>query len=961
VLDYAQTSLKVAVMSEELPKTYDPLSVEEKWYRFWEESGFFYADPNSTKPPYCIILPPPNVTGSLHMGHALVDTVQDTLIRWKRMSGFETLWLPGVDHAGIATQAVVERHLIATTGKRRKDFLREEFLSHVWKWKELNEKNIIEQLKKVGCSCDWSKQRFTMDEISNRAVRKVFKKMFDQDLIYRGDYLVNWDPVTQTALADDEVEHEEKESFLWHIKYPLEDQSGFITIATTRPETMLGDVAVAVSASDPRYSHLIGKNLILPIIGRKLPIIADHLVDATFGTGAVKITPAHDFNDYEMGIRHNLPMINMMTSDGKINEVGGVFEGLTMLEGRQKIIARLKEEGFFVKAEAHTHRVGIAYRSKSVIEPYLSKQWFIRMGPFKDKLIHAIKDKKIAMIPKHWESTYFHWIENLRDWCISRQLWWGHQIPIWYHKENPETILCYDGEDEPEEVKKKPDDWIREQDVLDTWFSSALWPFSTLGWPDETPSLKKFYPTSTLVTGHDILFFWVARMILMGEFIMGEIPFHETFLHGLIYGKSYWRADSYGQIAYVSQKERLEYDLGKVPERTVCSKWEKMSKTKGNVIDPLEIIDIYGADAMRMALLSSLTHARQIDLDRRRFEEFKNFSNKMWNSARFVFMNLEANESLSSLSSEQLCSGLDFSLFSLEDHWILSGLNRTILQGEEHLKAYEFDKTCQLFYSFFWDKFCAYYVEIVKPTLFGKTGTPALRANKQKILLVVLLASIRLMHPIAPFITEEIFQRLKNRFSDLSLKNVDAYTKDAVEALMKASCMIAPYPKGKKEDILPSVEQDFDFINSILYQIRNVRGEMQLSPGTPCDLYFVGDLSSKEITLLTENLTIISSLIKVKSAHFEKKCPEKLQFSANTRVGDLQIVIPLPEEMKEKEKVRLTNQQEKLELQLKDLEIKLSNSDFVEKAPKQLVDNTKKSLSDIQLKLTEIQEKLQKL
>lgn len=949
-------------MSEELPKTYDPLSVEEKWYRFWEESGFFYADPTSDKPPYCIILPPPNVTGSLHMGHALVDTVQDTLIRWKRMSGFEALWLPGLDHAGIATQAVVERHLIATTGKRRKDFSREEFLSHVWNWKELNEKTIVEQLKKVGCSCDWSKQRFTMDEPSNKAVRKVFKKMFDLGLIYRGNYLVNWDTVTQTALADDEVEHEERESFLWYINYPLEDGSGFITIATTRPETMLGDVAVAVSSSDPRYAHLIGKNLILPLVGRKLPIIADHLVDAEFGTGAVKITPAHDFNDYEMGIRHNLPMINIMTSDGKINEESGIFQGLTMLEARQKIIARLREEGFFVKAEAHTHRVGIAYRSKSVIEPYLSKQWFVKMGPFKEKLIKAIKDKKIDMVPKHWESTYFHWIDHLRDWCISRQLWWGHQIPIWYHVEDPDRILCYDGDEAPEEVKKNPTQWIQDQDVLDTWFSSALWPFSTLGWPDNTTALKKFYPTSTLVTGHDILFFWVARMIVMGEFIMEDIPFHETFLHGLIYGKSYWRTDSYGQIAYVSQKERLEYDLGKTPERSVSSKWEKMSKTKGNVIDPLEIIDTYGADAMRMALLSSLTHARQIDLDRRRFEEFKNFSNKLWNSARFVFMNLEANETLPALSKEKLSSGLDSSLFSLEDHWILSGLNRTILEGEKHLTAYEFDKTCQLFYSFFWDKFCAYYVEIAKPTLFGKTGSPAIRENKQKILLIVLLASIRLMHPIAPFITEEIFQRLKERFSNLKLSsNIDAYSKDAIDALMKDSCMIAPYPKAKENDILPSIEKDFEFLNSILYQIRNIRGEMQLPPNAACDLYCVGDLSSLEMNLIKNNLTIITSLVKIKSVYFEISCPEKLQFSANTRLGNLQFVIPLPEEMKEKEKTRLINQQEKLEIQLKDLEVKLSNADFVEKAPKPLVDNTKRSLQDIQLKLSEILEKLQKL
>lgn len=949
-------------MSEDLPKTYDPLSVEEKWYRFWEEHRLFHADAHSKKKPYCIVLPPPNVTGSLHMGHALVDTVQDTLIRWKRMCGYEALWVPGVDHAGIATQAVVERHLVATTGKRRKDFTREEFLSHVWAWKELNEKNIIAQLKKVGCSCDWSRQRFTMDDASNKAVRRVFKMMFEQGLIYRGDYLVNWDPVTQTALADDEVEHEDKESFLWHIRYPLEDQSGFITIATTRPETMLGDVAIAVAPGDARYAHLVGKHLILPIVGRKLPIIVDHFVDPHFGSGAVKITPAHDFNDYEMAMRHHLEMINIMTPDGKINEHGGEFSGLSMTEGRQKILDRLKAEGFFIKADPHTHRIGISYRSKCVIEPYLSKQWFVKMGPFKDKLIQMVTSGKVSMIPKHWESTYFHWIKNLRDWCISRQLWWGHRIPIWYHKDHPDQILCHDGEDDPEEVKKNPSMWMREEDVLDTWFSSALWPFSTLGWPDATAELKKFYPTSTLITGHDILFFWVARMMVMGEFVMKEVPFHETFLHGLIYGKSYWRNDPYGQVVYVSQEERLAYDLGKNPGRDLFSKWEKMSKTKGNVIDPLEIIDTYGADAMRMALLSSLTHARQIDLDRRRFEEFKNFSNKLWNSARFVLMNLEASDTLAALSPKQFCLGLNTKLFSLEDLWILSTLNTTILEGEKHLSAYEFDKASQLFYSFFWDKFCAYYVEIVKPTLFGKVGTPALRENKQKLLVIVLLASLRLMHPIVPFITEEVFQKLKTRFPHLSVQDAqDPYTQDALRALQALSCMVSPYPQVRKEDISPSTQQDFEFINTILYQIRNIRGEMQLSPSTACDLYIIGDLSSKELLLLKENLVILSSLIKLKSSFFEKECPGHLKFYASSRVGQLQIVIPLPEEMREKEKNRLTTSLEKLETQLRDLQAKLANTEFMEKAPQAFVNNTQKACSETQAKLKEIQAKLAQL
>jgi len=943
-------------MSEELPKAYDPLLTEETWYTFWEKHNLFHADAHSKKPSYCIILPPPNVTGSLHMGHALVDTVQDALIRWKRMSGYEALWVPGVDHAGIATQTVVERHLMKTTGKRRKDFTREEFLSHVWAWKELNEKNIIAQLKKVGCSCDWSRQRFTMDEISNRAVKTMFKKMFDQGLIYQGDYLVNWDPITQTALADDEVEHEEKESFLWHIRYPLEDSSGFITIATTRPETMLGDVAVAVSPSDTRYAHLIGKTLILPLVGRKIPILGDAFVDPQFGTGAVKITPAHDFNDYEMGIRHSLEMINIMTPDGRINEEGGAFVGLSMIEARQKILSELKSSGHLVKSEPHTHRIGISYRSKGVIEPYLSKQWFVKMGPFKEKLMKMVTSGAVSMIPKHWESTYFHWINHLRDWCISRQLWWGHRIPIWYHKEDPTRMICHDGEDAPEEVQKNPSDWIQEEDVLDTWFSSALWPFSTLGWPEKTADLKKFYPTSTLVTGHDILFFWVARMMMMGEFAMHDIPFHETFLHGLIYGKSYWRHDAYGQAIYVSQEERVSYDLGKTPPRDVNSKWEKMSKTKGNVIDPLEIINTYGADAMRMALLSALTHARQIDLDRRRFEEFKNFANKLWNSARFVFMNLQETNSLPALTSTLFEQGLHEKNLRLEDRWILSLLNKTIVDTEKHLCAYEFDKASQLLYSFFWDKFCAYYVEIAKPILFGKTGTPVERENKQKILAIVLLASIRLMHPFVPFITEEIFQKLKAALPSLQASSKqDTYTQEACTALSAISCMVSPYPKAGPTN--PVAEEDFERMNSLLYHIRNIRGEMQLAPNVACDVYIVGSSTD----LIKDNEVILSSLVKLKQIVFTKTAPDHLSFAASARVGEWQIIIPLPEEMKEKERNRLTTHQEKLEMQLKELEAKLANKEFTERAPQSFVENTRKTLTETQGKLQEIQEKLSQL
>ncbi|MDP2625122.1 MAG: valine--tRNA ligase, partial [Candidatus Peregrinibacteria bacterium] len=654
----------------ELEKTYDPKLIEEKWYTFWEAGHFFEADPSSEKDPFCVMIPPPNVTGILHMGHALVDTLIDIIARYKRMKGFEVLWQPGTDHAGISTQTVVEKHLIATEGKTRKEYSRTEFLKHVWRWKERSELHIITQLKKLGCSADWSRLKFTMDPDLTLAVRKVFKQMYTSGLIYRGDYLVNWDPVTQTALADDEVEYEEYASSLWHFSYPVEGGET-ITIATTRPETMLGDTAVAVAPKDERYAHFIGKHVILPLTNRKIPIIEDYYVDKDFGSGAVKITPAHDPNDYEIALRHDLPMITIMTPDGKINENGGAFAGLTMREARSAIVDTMKTQGHLVKVEPHTHRVGVSYRSKAIIEPFLSKQWFVKLSSFKQTLLNAVEERKVELVPDYWEATYKHWISNLRDWCISRQLWWGHQIPIWYNKHNPEKIICFDGDGLPPEVEQNPENWEQDTDVLDTWFSSALWPFSTLGWPEKTASLEKFYPNTTLFTGHDILFFWVARMIFMGEYVMGEVPFAKAFLHGLIYGKSYWRMDQETGITYVSPEEKKTYDMGEPLPQDVETKWEKMSKSKGNVIDPLEIIDTYGTDAMRMALTSSATHARQIDLDRRRFEEYKNFANKVWNGARFVFMNL-------TLSAEELLEGIDRDLLTLDDQWILSKMNRTI-------------------------------------------------------------------------------------------------------------------------------------------------------------------------------------------------------------------------------------------------------------------------------------------
>ena len=757
---------------KELAKAYEAKTVDSKWYAFWEKNGFFKADPHSKKAPFCIVIPPPNVTGVLHMGHALVNTLQDILIRWKRMQGFETLWIPGTDHAGIATQTVVERHLIKTLGKRRKDFSRETFLSHVWQWKEENQDRIINQLKLMGCSCDWTRCRFTMDEGNNLAVKTIFKKLFDQGLIYRGDYLVNWDPVTQTALADDEVEYEERNSFLWHFKYPLKNGNGFVQIATTRPETLLGDTAIAVSPKDKRYQHLIGETVLLPLVNREIPIIADPFVEMEFGTGMVKVTPAHDPNDYQMGLKYQLPFINIMTPDGKINENGGLYKDLTMAEARLAVVKDMQALGLVEKIEPHVNRVGVSYRSKATIEPYMSKQWFVRMSEFGSQLRQVVETGKTKLNPKNWENTYYHWIDNLRDWCISRQLWWGHRIPIWYSKEDPSKMICFAGEGIPPEVAAAPQEWIQDEDVLDTWFSSALWPFATLGWPEKTPELEKFYPNAILITGHDILFFWVARMLMMGEYTMGTVPFPETFLHGLIYGKSYWREASGGGITYLSEQERQEYDLGKAIPKDVHFKWEKMSKSKGNIIDPIEIINEYGTDAMRMALCASATQAREIDLDRRRFEEFKNFANKVWNGARFVLMNLE------DLTPQEFAEGLNEEAFLLEDQWILSALNRTIRNVNHKLEIYAFDQAALEAYDFFWKEFCAYYVEISKPILFGKVGSLIERKNKQKLLMIILNQAIRLLHPMAPFITEELFQVLKEKFQGVEVHpNSDLYTK----------------------------------------------------------------------------------------------------------------------------------------------------------------------------------------
>lgn len=880
---------------------YDPKGIEDKWYTAWESGGYMGADPKSDKPKFSLVMPPPNVTGTLHMGHALVTTLQDVIVRWKRMSGFETLWVPGTDHAGIATQTVVERYLMSKEGKRRVDYPREEFVKAIWQWKDEHQGRILGQLRKMGCSCDWSRLRFTLDESVSHAVNTVFQKLYDDGLIYRGDYLVNWDPVTQTALADDEVEYEEESSYLWHINYPVEGTDEHLIIATTRPETMLGDTAVAVAPGDKRYAHLVGKHVRLPLVGRLIPIIADHHVDPEFGTGALKITPAHDPNDYEIGLRHDLPMINIMTPDGKI--LDGDFAGMSMHEARHAIVEKLGRA--VIKADPHTHRVGVSYRSKAKIEPYLSKQWFVKITHFKDQLLDAIKSD-VSILPKSWEQTYKHWIENLRDWCISRQLWWGHRIPVWYRGDD---VVCA-------ETQPEGDGWEQDKDVLDTWFSSALWPFSTLGWPEKTADFQAFYPNHLLITGHDILFFWVARMILMGYAVTDKAPFPQVFLHGLIFGKSYWRIDQ-GQIAYVTPEEKARYDLGDNLPKDVHSKWEKMSKSKGNIIDPIDLMNSYGTDAVRFALTASVTGADQIDLDLRRFEEYKNFINKIWNGAQFVFMHLGDH--------------LDIGSLELEDEWIISRLSAATQTVHDQLSTYAFDKAASTCYNFFWNEFCAYYVEMCKPTLFAKKN----HQTKQALLAIVLAHALALLHPIAPFVTEELFATLKTHIEKANAVHPLALSAKAI--LDSPVLMVAPYPKVDLIDT--NVEATFSKAQDLVYAIRNIRAEMALPPSMPTDIYFT---TTED---LTPYLPIIRSLVKCNTVDLTLP---KLSFYSSAKVGNIEITIPLPLEMQAKEKQRLIKEQAKLEVQIANFKKKLANSQFIDNAPPALVEQTHALLSDAQ-------------
>ena len=869
---------------DQLEKIYSPKEVEERWGKYWDENRLFHGDETSTKKPFSIVIPPPNVTGSLHMGHAFNNTLQDVLARWKRMLGFEVLWQPGTDHAGIATQNVVERQLHAK-GINRQEIGREEFIKRVWKWREESGGTINHQLSKLGSSLDWERDRFTMDEGLSKAVREVFVSLYEDGLIYKGDYIINWCPRCTTALSDLEVEHQETQGHLYNIKYQFKNSKNSLTIATTRPETLLGDSAVAVNPKDERYQSMIGETLILPLLGRELPLIGDNYVDSSFGSGALKVTPAHDPNDFELGRRHDLELINVMNPDGSMNEAAGpLYQGLDRFTCRQKLVENLKIQNFLESVEEHTHSVGHCYRCHTVVEPYVSTQWFVKTKPLAKSAIEAVKSGRIHIVPKLWENTYFNWMENIRDWCISRQIWWGHQIPAWncpackkitVARETPKVCShCEEG------------DLIQEVDVLDTWFSSALWPFSTLGWPEQTQTLNKFYPTSVLCTGFDILFFWVARMIMMGIRFMDNIPFHSVYIHALI-------RDSEGQ---------------------------KMSKTKGNVIDPLTMMDKYGTDALRFTLAAFAAQGRDIKLSEERIEGYRNFCNKLWNASRFVLMNLDGYDGTYKLipNEERPAS----------HRWILSRLNEACREVNHALEEFKFNDAASSIYKFVWNEYCDWFLELSKPHLYGGND----RKETQNILVYVLGNCLRLLHPFMPFITEEIHSKLPGT---------------------TGSMMEDTFPEYKENNVDLEAEKTFSTVINVIDCVRNVRGEMNLNPGLNLDL-LIRTRHDHEVTTLNNNAQYINSLGR---ANLIKSGPtvKKPRVSISSVCGEMDIFIPLEGKINfTEEKNRVEKELNKIEKDIIVLVKKLSNKNFIDKAPPEVIEKDsqrKKILSEKQARL----------
>jgi len=935
-------------MSEfDLAKRFEPKPIEERWGKWWADQQFFRADAASSKPPFTVCIPPPNVTGRLHAGHALGLTLQDTLTRWKRMAGFEALYVPGTDHAGIGTQTVVEKHLLRTEGKRRTEYTREEFLKKVWAWKEEYQANIDSQLRALGTSVDWTRYAFTLDEPRYRAVMYAFWKLYGDGLIYKGDYVVNWDPGTGTALADDEVEYSDQEGQLWHLKYPLtDDPAQFAVVATTRPETMLGDVAVAVNPADERYKSWVGKTVTLPLVNRQIPIIADDFVDAAFGSGMVKITPAHDPNDFQCGLRHDLPRIVMMTPEAVVNEHGGPYQGLDRFAARERVVEDLKKLGLLLKVEKHQNRIGKSYRSGSIIEPYLSKQWFVKMAPLAEKARRAVRSEDgtagpVALIPQTWESTYFHWMNNVRDWCISRQLWWGHRIPVFTHKQTGKIVCTRDG--------NAPDasgQWEQDPDVLDTWFSSWLWPMSTLGWPekelglraDDHPDFKKFYPTSVLVTGHDILFFWVARMIMAGCHFTGEAPFSKTPLTGLIFGKSYFR-EKEGKVFYVTPEEREKCEAGEVP-KGVEGKWEKMSKSKGNVIDPLDMIDSFGCDAVRLTLLAYCAQGRNIDLDRQRFEGYRNFANKLWNAARLVLDRVKDRDAKSyyrTITKESRAA------LPLEDRWILSRLAEAAEKSTKALEEFRFDEVVSAIYQFVWGDFCDWYIEFTKQRTTGdsESGNQA-----RTVLLTVLETIVRLLHPACPFLTEEIWQKIKQHFVGAE----DLYAVIKAPSICKAA-----WPGGCVGDAGAPIsawrdaaaESAMAQVQNWVGAIRNIRGEMGVQPADSVDLI----VETANLALINEFRaaeSLLRSSIRLIDVTYGATNKHDDGLLSMAVVGEVTLRVPLPARMVAAEKERLTKELGRLDSEAEKIRAKLSNESFVGKAPEAVVARERERLAGIE-------------
>ncbi len=869
-----------ATKIDDLPTVYDAKETEENIYKFWEEGGFFKADAQSKKPAYSIVIPPPNVTGVLHMGHALDETLQDILIRYHRMAGYEALWMPGTDHAGIATQNVVEKKL-REKGLSRYDLGREKFLEETWKWANEHKSAILDQCKRLGASFDRTRERFTFDEGCSEAVKEVFIRLYEKGLIYKGKYIVNWCPRCNSAISDVETEYATEQGHMWEISYPLKGESGAIIVATTRPETIFGDVAIAVHPSDHKYSELIGKTVVIPLSGREIPIIADEYVDKNFGTGAVKITPAHDPNDYEVGKRHDLKPVWVIDTEGRMKACGEVpqeLHGLDRYEAREKIIGMLSYNNFLLRTRDHEHNVGKCQRCGTTIEPLLSEQWFVKMEPLAKEAIAAVNDGRIKFVPDRWEKNYLGWMENIRDWCISRQLWWGHQIPAYYHNETGEMVVARENPD--------PANYTQDPDVLDTWFSSGLWPFSTMGWPDtNAEDFKKFYPTTTLVTGFDIIFFWVARMITMGLEFTGEAPFSTVYIHGLI-------RDEKGQ---------------------------KMSKSKGNTIDPVKVIDKYGCDALRFTMTSLCTYGGQdIKMSEERFEYGRNFANKIWNASRFVLMNLDGVDN----------KDIDYNNLTIADKWILDKLNSTAKEINENIKDFRIGETAHILYDFFWNSYCDWYVEIAKIQL----QDASLKANTQRVLRYVLDMALRMLHPIMPHITERVW--------GLVPKSTD------VKAIM-----VSEFPQYKEEMVFSKEAQEMELVFDTITSLRNVRQSFNIAPSIKVDIEVRATADEKPI--FEEIEAYVKRLARVENISYgdvNSAVPPK---SASAVVSASQIVVPLADLIDLDEEIaRQQKKLDKLTNEKKSMLGRINNPKFVANAPQELIEQTKERIEEI-----EVQEK----